>query len=116
MKGFAQSSNRYTQALAAAQVSAALGIPTVFRLYTEDRANIAELVSRHFDGASIQTVTGLWRGQTERGAVVEIVGRSDDGNRIVALATDIARTNGQTEVLVLRHSKHGLDSFNVRGR
>ncbi|MDO8632239.1 MAG: hypothetical protein Q7R41_17280 [Phycisphaerales bacterium] len=90
---------------------------TIWKLYTERRDNLTEIVARHFDGATLTPATGLWRGKTEASMVIEIIeddpgipenppytlgGRRNSADRIAALARDIATTNAQESVLVSR--------------
>ncbi len=72
----------------------------LFTLYTENRPNLAALVSRYFQGATIYNGVGLWQGETEHSAVVEIVGTMDDLQRVVFLAGDIREVNKQQSVLL----------------
>lgn len=82
--------------------------PVAYRLFTEDsdstRESLLRLVTRYFEGATITYTTGLWQGQTERGAVVDIIGTSDDVQAVVNLAGDIRFVHGQAAVLVTWHN------------
>jgi hypothetical protein len=86
--------------LAREQERKALNTAIVYRLYTEDSRNLAELISRYFAGATIVYGTGLWMGVVEIGAVIEIVATKNDLQDIVSLAGDIKIVNHQSSVLV----------------
>lgn len=72
----------------------------LFRLYTEWADNLVELVSRYFGDATIIPTIGIWRGETEDGAVIEIVGTVADLQSVTHLAGDIRHRNEQSAVLV----------------
>lgn len=76
---------------------------TIYRLYTETKPNLVELTSRYFKGASLIPAWGLWQGEKELSAIIEIIGESSDLQSIVNLAGDIREVNQQTEVLVTWH-------------
>ena len=61
---------------------------------------MAELVSKHFPGATISEGIGVWKGKTEKSARIEIVTESKDLPAFKALANDIKRVNHQMEVLM----------------
>ena len=71
----------------------------LYRLYTERFDNLASLVSRHFDDATLYDTVGIWQGKTELAAVVEIV--TDNVDKVLNLAHDIRSTNNQHTVLLL---------------
>lgn len=71
-----------------------------YRIYTEDRRGLSTLVARYFDGATILQGLGLWCGETEGSAVIEILGTRADLQNIVHLAGDIRFTNEQSSVIV----------------
>lgn len=75
-------------------------LDTLYTLYTEDKPNVAELVSRYFTGATIYHASGLWNGALESTIVVEIVASETDLQNIVNLAGDIKHANAQDSVLV----------------
>ena len=95
--------------LAREQERKALNTAIVYRLYTEDSRNLAELISRYFAGATIVYGTGLWVGVVETGAVIEIVATKGDLQDIVSLAGDIKMVNHQSSVLVTWQSISRLD-------
>lgn len=86
----------------------------LYRIYTEHKANLPAIVARYFDGATIYQTIGLWQGQTEIGAVVDIIARPSDRARMVSLARDIRDTNGQTSVLLTWQGHNGFQVMNVR--
>lgn len=133
MKGHGQSSNHHTVALADAQVrhaeremlgqyaeedSRPLGIPAVFRVYTEDILEAFGPFLRRagFAGATLIAATGIYNDQTERGMVIEIVDTLDARQRILNMALDIAVTNRQHEVLVTWQSNKGFETVRVFGK
>ncbi len=89
-----------TQALTDAQVNAASAKGIAFALYTEKRDNLASIVAKYFDGATLYNGVGLWQGDTEYSTVIEIIGSRADANKIQALANEIRTTNYQQAVLV----------------
>lgn len=72
----------------------------VYRLYTEARMNLSDIVSRYFHGATLFYANGLWNGALESSVVIEIVGSASDLQSITHLAGDIRHANNQTAVLV----------------
>ncbi len=56
------------------------------QLYTEWKDNLAELVSKHFPGATISEGTGVWKGKKEKSARIEILTQSKDLASFKALA------------------------------
>lgn len=86
----------------------------LYRIYTEHKANLPAIVARYFDGATIYQTIGLWQGQTEIGAVVDIIARPSDRARMVILARDIRDTNGQSSVLLTWQGHNGFQVMDVR--
>lgn len=117
-----QSGSSLTRALADAQELAAdgkRGIPAVFRIYTEDVIGqdvSTALAANGFDGATLFTATGIYKGIVERGLVVEIVDTLDSRSRVLRLALSIAQSFKQTEVLVTWQSSKGFDTARVYGK
>jgi hypothetical protein len=74
----------------------------MWRLYTEYKDNLANLVLKHFSGATILPGTGIWQGGKEQSACIEIASDSADMNPFKALAEEIKAVNHQKEVLVTR--------------
>ena len=81
-----------------------------YRLYTETKPNLLELVSRYFPGATLIPAIGLWTGKTEDSAVIEIVATAStsDLQKVVNLAGDIRHMNAQSAVLVTWHDVNSL--------
>lgn len=73
---------------------------TIYRLYTERFDNLAPIVCRYFDGATLFETIGIWQGKTELAACIEILGADDDLDQVLLLAEDIRITNGQQSVYV----------------
>ena len=72
----------------------------LYRLYTEDKGNVAQLVAPYFDSCTVLTATGYWRGIAEPSVVVEILGTAQDSEKVARLAEHIRVTNAQESVLV----------------
>lgn len=96
-----------TKAMTAAQETHAADIRTprptqavVYRLYTEEYGNLRDLTLRYFDGFTFFPTIGYYQGIREVGMVIEIIGTSDDLQKVVHLAGDIREVNNQTSVLV----------------
>jgi hypothetical protein len=104
VKNHGQSNNTITRSLANAQIAHAASsvvfdardvasvdaLSTVFRIYTEDTGDdFPEHVTRiGFDGATMFSATGIYKGQTERSAVLEII--APYGRRADVLALTVA--------------------------
>jgi len=116
--------------LTQAQEMAVNSRPVVFRIYTEDKGNLTDLVTRYFDGATLYLATGVWNSGVsfcaecgsekgtlchykcsmsepfekeivvEQSRVIEIVGTLNDMQSIVNLAGDIKVRNNQSAVLI----------------
>lgn len=71
-----------------------------YRLFTEDKANLVELTSRYFNGATFYHAVGLWQGQTEMSRVIEVLGEYADYGKVQALAQLIRRENAQQAVYI----------------
>lgn len=76
----------------------------LYRLYTEDKANLTAIVSQLFPSATLIHTVGLWQGQLETGRIIEIVGFPSDSQRVLALARRIKTENKQDAVLVTSQS------------
>ena len=81
----------------------------VYRLYTEAKDTLADIVSRYFAGATFTFTVGLWQGTPEDSTVIEIIGTRADMQSIAHLAGDIRLANNQTSVLVTWHPISRLD-------
>jgi len=73
-------------------------------LYTETKPNLAELVSKYFDGATLIQAKGLWKGNLEDSTIIQIVLDRDEvysqGDDIDKLVQNIISLNNQEAVLV----------------
>lgn len=71
-----------------------------YRIYTEARSNLPELVEKYFPGFSIFTGTGYWKRKTEYCAVIEIIADNESDRLMSELADEILSRNEQECVLV----------------
>lgn len=87
----------------------------VYRFYTEDNANLLDIVARYFDSASLSHVDGMWQGNREHGAIIEVVTEDNASNRLQVhtLATRICLTNAQSEVMIVVQSARGLEQLHI---
>lgn len=84
---------------------------TLYRLYTERKPGLADLVSSFFPrGFTLYDAIGYRQGRPELSAVIEII--TDDPAQILACAQSIARAYGQQSVFVARQS---IDFDDVSG-
>lgn len=89
-------------------------VSAVYRIYTETRDNLVQLVSRYFEGATLYSAVGLWEGQTEPSTTVEIIGVPSDRTRVLQLARAILQVNAQSSVLVTTlDSREGYSVYSV---
>ena len=84
----------------------------VYRLYTEYVCNLDKLTTRYFKGATIIETMGLWQGEREYGAIIEVIGSAADLQSVVHLAGDIRQVNHQSSVLV---TWNNVSLLNVTG-
>jgi len=75
-------------------------LAVVYKLYTEDKSGLIELIARYFDSATLTYGVGLWQGKTEASRIIEIVGTLADLQKVINLAGDIRVKNNQSCVLV----------------
>jgi hypothetical protein len=75
-------------------------IMTLYRICTEDKPNLADLVSARFEAFTIFHGVGYWRGVAEKSATIEIVLESEKRSQVLELAETIRRENHQEAVLV----------------
>jgi len=73
---------------------------TLYRICTEDKPNLADLVSARFEAFTIFHGVGYWRGVAEKSATIEIVLESEKRSQVLELAETIRRENHQEAVLV----------------
>ncbi len=75
----------------------------VYRIYTEDsnfRPEIVKLISDEFDGFTLLSGVGYWRGRPEQSLVIEIIAEYSDKSKVLRLAADIKLVSKQESVLV----------------
>ena len=73
--------------------------PICYRLYTEDKANLFNLVTSLFvDATTLYHAVGLWKGETQLSRVIEILGTRADLPKVRELAELIRQANHQTAV------------------
>ena len=76
----------------------------LYRICTEDvnRENTRKIIGRYFDGFTLLSGEGVWRGSQENALVIEILGDGEPGERAVisALCEDIKAENQQEAVLL----------------
>ncbi len=75
----------------------------VYRIYTEDtdvRSELHDLVDKYFDGYTIFTGVGVFRGKREQGLVIEIVDEYLVKGLVLRLAAEIKKLGKQESVLV----------------
>lgn len=75
-----------------------------FKLYTEYRPNLTELVSRYVDNFTLLKGTGSWKGIEEPCAVIVsyVEENSPEEKRLLVCVQTIKRVNNQEAVLVVR--------------
>jgi len=76
----------------------------LYHIYTEDKPNLADLASKHFDGFTILKGVGYWQGEAEPCAVIEIIDSKDKWLTVNTLALDIKEANKQQAVLITQIS------------
>ena len=81
----------------------------LYRIYTEDRQNLSEIVGRYFGGFTILAAYGVYEGINESSAVIEIIASRETLQTIVHLAGDIKHRNAQSSVLVTWQNVSRLD-------
>lgn len=76
---------------------------TLYRIYTETKPNLGEIVSRTFEGFTILKGTGYWKGQSEESSVIEIMLPVDafEQRKVRDVARTIQSENKQQAVLVV---------------
>lgn len=80
----------------------------LYRIYTEKRDNVAEIVAQHWDAFTILEGTGYWAGERESSLVVEILTptqtpRGPVHSNVFATARAIKEANAQQAVLITWH-------------
>ena len=77
------------------------------RIYTEDknREAVFQILNGFFDGYTVTTGIGAWKGQQEPSLIIDLFGEGD--NEVYAVAEAIRLRNGQESVLVAKfHESH----------
>ncbi len=75
----------------------------IYKVYTEDtafRPRIVELISKYFDGFTMTSGSGFWKGLGELSLTIEIIGVYADKSKVLKLAAEIKILNKQESVLV----------------
>lgn len=62
--------------------------------------DIIPVVSKHFEGATFQEQTGLWKGNLEPSVKIELV--TEDGGKVQELAQNLKKALRQESVLLSR--------------
>lgn len=73
---------------------------TEARIYTEQRDNLAGIVARFFQGATLSPAAGLWKGAIEHATVIVLLVAPAEFARVLELASAIRAENGQESVMV----------------
>ena len=76
---------------------------TRYRLYTERKLNLRNLVTKAgFQGATIYDTSGIWEGQVEESAIIELIADPTFENqmKIGILADTIKKVNKQDAVML----------------
>jgi len=82
-----------------------------YRLYTEDlddRDTLHDLVDLQFEGYTLYSGVGSWKGARENSTVVEICGTPQDRVAVYTLAARIKAVFRQESVLVTEESIFGV--------
>lgn len=77
----------------------------LYRIYTEDknRSEVIERVTRDFDGFTVMTGDGYWKGKVENCLILEIITSSDNHDKILRIAEWIEVHNDQESVVIINH-------------
>lgn len=79
-----------------------------YRIYTERKENLSEIVGRYFDGFTLFEGLGFWKGKPEKSTtVIEILATPSRKRKIHNVARDILRENKQESVIVTSESIRG---------
>ena len=73
----------------------------LYRICTEDtnRRQLTDLIDQHFDGYTLYTVEGRWKGKAEDALIIEIASHGTF-SRVKVLAEAIKELNQQEPVLI----------------
>jgi hypothetical protein len=82
-----------------------------YRIYTEDlyRADVQKIVGDYFDGFTLLSGDGVWKGALENALVIEIVTERANEGWIRELSRRIRQKNQQESVLVTRQDVDIID-------
>lgn len=80
----------------------------LYRIHTEERFNLPDLTAEFFPGFTVLRGTGYYEGKSERAAVIEVYGTSDDRIEVEELARVIATVNNQSSVIVAEFGPNGI--------
>ncbi len=75
----------------------------VYRIYTQradSTAELEKLISYYFDGFSIISGVGFWKGRREQNTIIELIGDYPDKSKVLKLAAEIKILGNQESVLV----------------
>ena len=76
----------------------------IYRIYTEEkhdvRLELEKLISEYFDGFSINSGVGFWKGRRELSTIIELIGDYPDKSKVLKLAAEIKILGNQESVLV----------------
>ena len=74
----------------------------IYKVYTEykNTLQVIELISKYFDGFTILSGFGFWKGERESSLIIEITGDYADKSKVLKLAAEIKILNKQESVLV----------------
>ncbi len=70
----------------------------MYRLLTEERENLPDIVGRYVDGFTLSTGLGMWKDKLERSAKIDLDAPIATVRQI---AEAIKRDNGQDAVMIL---------------
>lgn len=74
---------------------------TLYRIYTETKPNLGEIVSRTLESFTILKGTGYWQGQSEESSVIEVMADEHSRSLVQFIAYAIRSENNQQAVLVV---------------
>ena len=74
-----------------------------YRIHTENQEHLPAYVAEWFDFFNIVVGTGYWKGIPEKSATIEIIGQTEDAERVSDLANVIRHVFTQEAVYVTSH-------------
>jgi len=72
-----------------------------YRIYTERKPNVGEIVSQYFDGFTLIPTEGYWKGKREESVIVEVIASGPMRQKVREMAETLKEINGQESVLVV---------------